>query len=125
MAVLPFCEHDVQMFLKNLRWMWDMGDHYDCDALLSCDTNTSNVHASQMQDLCRKIFRKCIPMVYTAPTRDSGRPPLLSLRRRAEWPYHRKPWFWFEYDQIPLKLAGSMCFGKNTNAQETIHGPGG
>lgn len=106
MVVLPFCNRDTAMFVKNLEWMRELNDNQlmPFDALLSYDFGTRPGCVQAMKKAAEDVFESVHQTAYDMP-KNGQWPPTMAWMHAArhiadKW---KRPWLWFEYDMIPLK----------------------
>ena len=105
-VVLPCCEKDLQMLIKNLQWMKDLDGQQHFDALVSQDPDTNRILAGQVMDAARAAFVHVDHFVYDRvpmPRWPFG--PNWAFQSTAWHIYERvgRPWFWMEADCVPLR----------------------
>lgn len=104
LIVFPFCSKDAAMFCKTVEWMRDLRGFYNYDALLSFDMLTPPGAVAKMKSLVSSCFRDVFLTAYPAP-KPGQWPPTIAFIHAANHVHTRfnRPWFWTEYDMIPLK----------------------
>lgn len=105
-CVFNACEKDVQMGIKNLEWMHDLGDCKKFDAVVGHDLSMNKILYGQMLAAVRKVFHTVTEFEYRPPW--ETRWPLAAnyAFQEAAWHFYEedgRAWFWMEADAVPLK----------------------
>lgn len=102
-VVLPFCNLDVNLLIKNLDWMKRMGMEKTHDCLLSFDRTTNPEAVKQVVPRAREVFCTVQQTSYSVP--HGTRFPQTAAWQHAARTMHRmdRNWLWMEADAIPLK----------------------
>lgn len=104
-VVLPCCDKDAFIGVKNLKWMSELDGVNDFDALVSMDSSTYQTLSKEFVDAARKAFRSVTVFKYPMP-------PETQWPYGANWAFQStawqmmnfgRPWFWMESDCVPLK----------------------
>jgi hypothetical protein len=106
--VLPCCERDLQMLLKNLQWMTELDGQQSADALVAQDPDTNRILARQVIDAARAAFQQVDLLVYDrVPSPMWPFAPNWAFQSTAWHMYQRvgRPWFWCEADCVPLSAG--------------------
>lgn len=104
LVVLPFCNKDAMMFVRNVRWMGELGGCKDYECLMSYERGTSSTYLTAMSVACRDVFKSVRTYVYEPPKR-GVHPATVAFTSTARCVQRTwtGPWLWNEYDQIPIK----------------------
>lgn len=107
MLVLPVCNKDADLMLKNVEWMFELDGKSPFDALLSYDHSLDNGWIVRLRAAAEKAFSKVHLFVY--PT-----PPATNWPAGPNWAFQRvafhmktvnRPWLFNEADACPLKAG--------------------
>ena len=102
-VVLPFCNLDINLLVKNLDWMKAMGMIKTHDCLLSFDRTTNSEAIKQVVPRAREVFCSVQQTSYNVPHGTSF--PQTAAWQHAARTMHKlyRNWLWMEADAIPLK----------------------
>lgn len=121
-AVIPFCEKDAWLALRNVEWAKQLDGHLDFDAVLSYDENTSSKWVEQIRALASGLFRSVTDNRYDPPYKETWPHAANHAWQKAAWrmyDHHRnQSWLWWEADATPLRAGWLM-------ALELAHKDGG
>lgn len=101
-VVIPFCNRDAEMFIKNLRWWRELQQTYPYTAVLSCEQGTRREFINEMVANAR-CFRSFALTEYTAPKPGQWPPTVAFIAAAKAMVQFGVPWLWTEFDMIPLK----------------------
>lgn len=105
-VVLPACDKDCQILLRNLEWMRMMEGRLSYTCLVTQDSGMNRTIAREVLESARATFTHVHHFVYPAPkTTRWPEAPNLAFQRTA---IHisdsiGRPWFWMEPDLVPLR----------------------
>jgi hypothetical protein len=104
-VVLPFCNFDVDLLIKNLDWMMAMGMPKTHDCLLSFDRSTLRESVRRIEARAKEVFCSVQQTSYGVP--QGTRFPQTAAWQHAARTMHRlyRNWLWMEADAIPLKAT--------------------
>lgn len=105
-VVLPACDKDVTMLIKNVHWMAHLGGCHAYDAVISMDESMNQIIGKQLIEAAESVFASVRVMRYQ-------RPPHTGWPWPANWAFQctawyaleelQRPFFWMEADCVPLK----------------------
>lgn len=103
-VVLPFHAGDLDLAVKNLKWIQTLDGKIDAECLLSYDDQTN---PARMKELAEQIFTKVHTMTYRAPRdRRWPRPQNHAFHNTAWHVFTQMPktsWLWLESDCVPVR----------------------
>lgn len=104
-VVLPFCNHDGRLMLKNVQWMAQLDRRRKYDCLMSYEDKVSQ----SIVDSIRRSAQLCFGNVFECSYPSLGRSgwpqgPNWAIQCTARFIQQniKQPWLWMEYDQIPV-----------------------
>lgn len=102
-VVLPFCNLDVNLLIKNLTWMKVMGMPKSHDCLLSYDRATNGLAVREVKARATEAFCVVHQTSYSVPA--GTRFPQTAAWQHAAHTMQKlyRNWLWLEADAIPLK----------------------
>jgi hypothetical protein len=102
-VVLPFCNLDVDLLVKNLDWMNAMGMPKTHDCMLSADRTTLRESIARVAARAREVFCSVQTTTYGVP--HGTRFASTAAWQHAARTMHRlyRNWMWLEADAIPIK----------------------
>lgn len=102
-VVLPFCNFDAELMIRNLDWMEAMGMPKTHDCMLSFDRTT-------MRESVRRIAARAANVFCSVGQTSYGVPHGTRFAQTAAWQHAAKTmhalyrnWLWLEADAVPLK----------------------
>lgn len=102
-VVLPICNVDVVLMIKNLDWMAAMGMPQTHDALVSFDRTTSPPMVKRVMAMAKRTFKKVFETAYSMP-RKAPFPQTAAWHHAARtMAQYNRNWLWLEADCVPLK----------------------
>lgn len=102
-VVLPFCNLDVDLMVRNLDWMMAMGMNKTHDCMLSYDRTTLREAVNRVAARAKEVFCSVHHTSYAIPygTRFPQTAAWQHAARTMQKLYRN--WLWMEADAIPLK----------------------
>lgn len=104
LLVLPFCSREVQLLVKLLDWMVELGPETKPDILISYDRGVPQALAREVKVQVLRLCNLWAELIYPVPPAGYFAP---------NWAFQctanfiagtmARPWFWFETDMVPLK----------------------
>lgn len=104
-VILPFCNRDGGMMLKNLKWMERLGGCKNDTCVVAYDRSTRPEIIASIQAQAHLVFGKVMDFVYGTPKRTDITGAAKHAFRCVSGFMRsvNKPWLWFEADMVPLK----------------------
>lgn len=104
LVVLPFCNKDASLFVKNLDWMLELDGHIPFECLLSWEEGTSRPNIHSMTTRAERLFLGVRTLEYPRPPAGCWPPTIAFVHAaRAIQNMWEGAWFWCEYDLIPIR----------------------
>ena len=102
-VVLPFCNLDAHLLIKNLQWMEVLGMARTHDCLISYDRTTIPESVQKVGELAARVFNGIHRTSYSVP--HGTRFPQTAAWHHAAWHMQKadRNWLWMEPDAVPLK----------------------
>lgn len=108
--VVPICNKDGALAIKNLEWQRDLDGKIDCDCILAVDESTSEPIRNKAKALAESIYRKTVfYLIPVPPVQGWPQAPnhvwQYTARFIAAFPKKlgHQPWLFLEPDAIPVK----------------------
>lgn len=102
-VVLPICNSDVSLMIKNLDWMLTMGMPQTHDCLISYDRTTQPPMVKRVTVMAKRAFKKVFETTYAMP-RKAQFPQTAAWHHAARtMAQFNRNWLWLEADCVPLK----------------------
>lgn len=105
-VVLPACNHDGKLLLRNLAWMTRLEERIKFECIIAEDESTDEELLNQVRISAAKAFGKVDSFQYP-------KPPVEKWPQAPNWAFqktalhmHRivkRPWLWMEPDMVPLR----------------------
>lgn len=106
MVVLPFCGKDLDLMLKQVGWMGELGGARGHNALVAFDHATSPTDAARVADMAKMVFKSVSIYNYQNP-------PSQHVTLASKFAFNliagfmettiKTPWIWWEADMTALK----------------------
>lgn len=137
LVVLPFCNKDAPMFSRNLDWWLELDGKIPFDCLLSFEAGTLPHYLADMKERATRLFESVREVEYPRPPARTWPPTIAFIQTaRAVQNFWDGPWFWTEFDLIPLRRgwvqtlwaeycrAGKPFMGPIVHTQGHMNGTG-
>ena len=129
-VVLPFCNLDANLLIKNLDWMMALQMRKSHDCLLSFDRTTVRLAVKSIEARAKEVFCSVHQTSYNVP--HGTRFPQTAAWQHAAKTMHQlyRNWLWMEADAIPLKanwldvLQSVYDNCRQPFCGPVVHGPG-
>jgi hypothetical protein len=102
-VVLPFCNLDAELMVKNLEWMMSMGMTRSHDCLLSYDRTTLQDSVRRIEARAKEVFCSVSKTSYSV-AHGTRFPQTAAWHHAARFMQSLyRNWLWMEPDAVPLK----------------------
>lgn len=105
-VVLPACNHDGKLLVRNLSWMRQLDDKLPYECVIAEDASTDSELLNRIRDTAASLFKKVHTFQYP-------KPPVEKWPQGPNWAFQstarhmqrivKRPWLWMEPDMVPLK----------------------
>lgn len=100
LVVIPVCEKDVRLALKNLAWLKKLGQKPTFDALVSCETGFDG---ADVAEAAASLFTSVKILNYEPWTGEKRWPTIQNWAWQQTARNVFQPWLWWEADATPLR----------------------